>query len=76
MARRLTRSGYSSAVVESGEAALELLEERRFDLILLDLMMPGLSGLETLERLKASTRLRTIPVIMLSAADDIDTMVN
>jgi hypothetical protein len=53
-----------------------LLEERRFDLILLDLMMPGLSGLETLERLKASPRLRTIPVIMLSAADDVDTMVD
>jgi DNA-binding response OmpR family regulator len=76
LARRLTRSGYSSAVVESGEAALDLLEERRFDLILLDLMMPGLSGLETLERLKASPRLRTIPVIMLSAADDVDTMVD
>jgi CheY-like chemotaxis protein len=76
LARRLTRSGYASSVVESGEAALELLEERRFDLILLDLMMPGMSGLETLERLKASPRLRTIPVIMLSAADDIDTMVN
>ena len=76
LARRLTRSGYSSAVVESGEAALDLLEERRFDLILLDLMMPGLSGLETLERLKASPRLRTIPVIMLSAADDVNTMVD
>ena len=76
LARRLTRSGYSSSVVESGEAALELLEERRFDLILLDLMMPGLSGLETLEHLKASPRLRTIPVIMLSAADDVSTMVD
>jgi CheY-like chemotaxis protein len=76
LARRLTRSGYAPAVVESGEAALELLAERRFDMILLDLMMPGLSGLETLERLKASPRLRTIPVIMLSAADDIDTMVD
>lgn len=76
LARRLTRSGYASAVVESGEAALDLLAERRFDLILLDLMMPGLSGLETLERLKASPRLRTIPVIMLSAADDVNTMVD
>lgn len=76
LARRLTRNGYASTLVESGEAALDLLEEQRFDLILLDLMMPGWSGLETLERLKASPRLRTIPVIMLSAADDIDTMVN
>jgi CheY-like chemotaxis protein len=76
LARRLTRSGYAMTVAESGEAALAILVNRRFDLILLDLMMPGLSGLETLERLKASPRLRTIPVIMLSAADDIDTMVD
>jgi CheY-like chemotaxis protein len=76
LARRLSRTGYSSVVVESGEAALDLLSERRFDLILLDLMMPGLSGLETLERLKASPRLRTVPVIMLSATDDVNTMVH
>jgi len=76
LARRLTRSGYASTLVESGEAALDLLAERRFDLVLLDLMMPGMSGLETLEHLKASPRLRTIPVIMLSAADDLNTMVN
>ena len=59
----------------SGEAAIEILEGKRFDLVLLDLMMPGLSGLETLEILQANPRLRTIPVIMLTAADDMNTMV-
>lgn len=75
LARRLARSGYSSTCVVSGEAALEALDERRYDLILLDQKMPGLSGLETLEIIQNSARLRTIPVIMLSAADDSELMV-
>jgi DNA-binding response OmpR family regulator len=73
--RRLARSGYTSTSVESGEEALELLKSQRFDLIMLDLMMPGISGLETLEQIQTSARLRTIPVIMISAADDVDMMV-
>ena len=75
LARRLARTGYRSQCVSGGQEALDLLEERRFDLILLDHMMPGMTGLEVLEKLKHSPRLRTIPVIMLSAADDIDLMV-
>jgi len=73
--RRLVRNGYTATSVSSGEEALEILVEKRFDLVLLDLMMPGLSGLETLEILQANPRLRTIPVIMLTAADDMNTMV-
>jgi CheY-like chemotaxis protein len=68
--------GYSARSVASGEEAIAALETDRFDLILLDYMMPGLSGLETLQRLKGSARLRTIPVIMLSASDDVGTMVD
>lgn len=75
LARRLARSGYSSTCVDSGETALAALEKRRYDLILLDQKMPGLSGLETLEIIQNSARLRTIPVIMLSAADDSELMV-
>lgn len=74
--RRVKRMGYSAKVVSSGEKALALFETERFDLVLLDYMMPGLSGLETLQRMKASSRLRTIPVIMLSASDDIGMMVD
>ena len=73
--RRLARAGYTSTSVESGEEALEILGTQRFDLILLDLMMPGISGLETLEIIQESARLRTIPVIMISAADDAENMV-
>lgn len=75
LARRLVRSGYTSHCVDSGEAALKILDERRFDLVLLDQKMPGISGLETLEKMQASPRLRTIPVIMLSAADDSELIV-
>ena len=75
LSRRLDRHKYENVAVESGEDALALLETERFDLILLDLMMPGISGLETLERLKVDRKLRNIPVIMLTAADSVDSMV-
>lgn len=75
LSRRLARSGYVSKCVDNGQAALDLLESRRFDLILLDHMMPEMTGLEVLDHLKRDPRLRTIPVIMLSAADDVDLMV-
>ena len=70
--RRLARSGYKPTSVDNGEAALDKLKQQRYDLILLDYMMPGLSGIETLERMKASPTLRTIPVIMLSASDNVE----
>ncbi|MGH1461864.1 MAG: response regulator [Neptuniibacter sp.] len=76
LSRRVKRIGYSVTAVSSGEEALELLESERFDLVLLDYMMPGLSGLETLQLMKESSRLRTIPVIMLSASDDVNMMVD
>ncbi len=75
LARRLARSGYSSCCVADGDAALAALQDRRFDLILLDQMMPGKSGLEVLEIIQGNSRLRTIPVIMLSASDDSDLVV-
>jgi len=75
LARRLARSGYISECVASGDEALEVLKKRRFDLVLLDHMMPGRTGLETLQIMQSTPRLRTIPVIMLSASDDSDLMV-
>lgn len=76
LTRRLARGGYTSYAVDSGAAALETMRTRRFDLVLLDQMMEGLSGLETLQEIKSDPRLRAIPVIMLSAADASDLMVN
>ena len=75
LTRRLARSGYKSISVDNGADALKQLENHRFDLILLDHMMPGMTGLEVLDQLKHNPRHRTIPVIMLSAADDVDLMV-
>lgn len=75
LVRRLGRQGYNAISVESGEKALELLEKESFDLILLDLLMPGMSGIEVLEQLKKDAILRNIPVIVLSALDDMEMIV-
>ncbi len=75
LARRLRRDGYEAVCVPDGALALAALDERRFDLVLLDIMMPGLNGYQVLERLKASAGTRDIPVIMISALDDLDGIV-
>lgn len=75
LCRRLTRGGYNATAVGSGKDALHLLDRRPFDLILLDYMMPEMSGLETLHAIKESRKTRKIPVIMLSASDASNVMV-
>jgi class 3 adenylate cyclase len=76
LTRRLAREGYTSvATANDGRQALALLQERRFDLVLLDIMMPEMNGYEVLERLKADPGLRHIPVIMISAVDELDSVV-
>jgi len=74
LSRRLLRDGHQVTTAEDGAAALALAENR-FDLVLLDLMMPGLSGFEVLTRLKADELTRDIPVIMISALDELDSTV-
>jgi adenylate cyclase len=75
LSRRLERQGHRVLVAENGLRALELLRSTRVDLILLDILMPELDGLQTLERLKTDESLRHTPVIMLSALDEIDRVV-
>lgn len=75
LSRRLRRQGYTVTMAENGQTALELLVEQSFDLVLLDVMMPELNGYEVLERMKADQRLRHIPVVMISALDDIESIV-
>lgn len=65
----LKKNNYEVAAAFSGTEALLLLEKKSFDLVLLDLMLPGLSGEEVLEELKDSC----VPVICVSAKDDLDT---
>jgi adenylate cyclase len=75
LSRRLKRQEYEVLMAEDGEKALEMIEQNQFDLVLLDIMMPKLSGYDVLERLKKDDRTRDLPVIMISAVDDLDSVV-
>ena len=75
LSRRLEREGHRVATAENGTAALDMVRSGAFDLVLLDMMMPGLSGFEVLSRLKSDERTRDIPVIMISALDEFDSTV-
>lgn len=75
LSRRLQRSGHAVEVVDSGERALARLKVQNFDLILLDVMMPGIDGYEVLARLKEDPALRHIPVIMISALGETESVV-
>lgn len=68
--RRLMRRGYEVEVADGGQAALAVVAETPIDLILLDVMMPGMSGLETLERLRCIGDRAMLPVIMVSAKNE------
>jgi adenylate cyclase len=73
--RRLKRMGFTATGAENGFAALELTQQETFDLILLDILMPVLDGFKTLEKLKADEKLRHIPVVMLTALDEVSSTV-
>ena len=73
--RRLVRLGYDVAIADSGQNALDTLNEGGFDLVLLDIMMPGMSGLETLEKLRDTSDRGSLPVIMVSAKSESEDLV-
>jgi adenylate cyclase len=75
LARRLARQSYDVLSAPGGLAALEILTTRPVDLVLLDVMMPDLDGYAVLQRLKADPALRGIPVLMISALDEIESVV-
>src|SRR5229473_3178381 len=75
LARRLRRQGYEVQTAAGGRAALAALAGSPVDLVLLDVMMPDLDGYAVLERLKADPALRDIPVLMISALDELDSVV-
>ena len=76
LSRRLARLGYLNVTTASdGRQALELLNSKPFDLVLLDIMMPNVNGYEVLAAMKTHEHLRHIPVIMISAIDEIDSVV-
>jgi class 3 adenylate cyclase len=70
LSRRLQGHGFTIAVAEDGPRALRLLEETPFDLVLLDVVMPGMSGLDVLKDLRSRHAASDLPVIMATARDD------
>ena len=76
LTRRLARQGYLNVTTAAdGRQAMELLNSKPFDLVLLDIMMPNLNGYEVLAEMKANGSLRHIPVIMISAVDELDSVI-
>lgn len=63
----LSRDGYRVLTAESGESALEIVRKSMPDLILLDLMLPGMNGLEICRAIKENARTKHIPIVMLTA---------
>jgi len=73
LTRMLGREGYDCVSASGGVAALEMLGRQATDVILLDVMMPGMDGLQVCERLRQDETLRRIPVILVTAKDDMET---
>jgi class 3 adenylate cyclase len=73
--RRLDKLGYEVLEAGTGREALAKLKDGSYDLVLLDILMPDLDGFQTLEFMKADPRLKHIPVIMLTALDDVESTV-
>jgi class 3 adenylate cyclase/CheY-like chemotaxis protein len=73
--RRLTRAGHQVTLAENGRQALDILRTQPFDLILLDIIMPELNGYQVLQHLKSDEALRHVPVIMISALGEVDSVV-
>jgi adenylate cyclase len=75
LARRLMRQSYEVLSAAGGLAALEMLAARPVDLVLLDVMMPDLDGYAVLQRMKGDPARRDIPVLMISALDEMESVV-
>ena len=75
LARRLQRQGYVVEEARNGPEALDRVATENFDLVLLDILMPVMDGFEVLERMKQDRRMRTVPVVMISALDEINSVV-
>jgi sigma-B regulation protein RsbU (phosphoserine phosphatase) len=75
LAKFLHKQGHVVTTAEDGLEALDILSKTSFDLILLDVMMPNLDGFETLKRIKEQENLLSTPVIMISALDELSSVI-
>jgi DNA-binding response OmpR family regulator len=75
LSRRLSRHGHTVTTAEDGQKTLELIKKQQFDVILLDIMMPGISGIEVLKTIRKSYSASELPVIMVTAKGDSDDVV-
>ena len=75
LSRYLERQGHTVRVADNGRQALEMIATGGFDLVLLDILMPELNGYQVLQHLKQSETWRDLPVIMISALDEMDSAV-
>jgi PAS domain S-box-containing protein len=75
LSRQLERQGYTVTTATNGQQGLNLLATNAYDLILLDIVMPQMSGFEVLHQLKSHQQWRQIPVIIISSLDEIDSVV-
>lgn len=73
--RQLERQGHMVTAAENGRQAMEIMQTQAFDMVLLDIMMPEMSGYQMLQRLKSSDLHRDVPVIVISALDEMDSVV-
>ena len=71
MARNLSLQGHQVETAENGRIAIEMLRQRGFDLLLLDIEMPDMNGFEVLEQLAADPKLRDVPVIVTSSLEGV-----
>lgn len=74
LSRRLLRQGHTVDMAVDGREALGMLEAGDYDLVLLDIMMPVMNGFELLERLRGDDRFRHLPIVMISALDDAESI--
>ncbi|MFC1811063.1 SpoIIE family protein phosphatase [Thermodesulfobacteriota bacterium] len=74
LSRHLVRQGHDVLAAENGRQALDLIKQHEVDLILLDIKMPEMNGFQVLRHLKNDDTLRNLPVIMISAVDDMDSV--
>jgi class 3 adenylate cyclase len=75
LARTLELDGFRTTSAEDGRAALDLLLRDSFDIILCDIVMPGVGGLDLLSHVKGDANLRSTPMVMISSSDQEDTVV-